>query len=104
MERPEAKSYLMAINPKDGHPINIGVVQRLAYDVIPDGMGLRSIYWMLLLGYLPPEKDEWEETLAKNRKSYFDMKEYFKYDPHSENSGKEVEHVDDHVKITKLTL
>eukprot|EP01060_Flectonema_neradi_P029950 TRINITY_DN4255_c0_g1_i1.p1 TRINITY_DN4255_c0_g1~~TRINITY_DN4255_c0_g1_i1.p1 ORF type:complete len:454 (+),score=88.41 TRINITY_DN4255_c0_g1_i1:86-1363(+) len=42
---------------------------------IPDD--LRSTYWRVLLGYLPPDESLWEEELIKKRKQYKDFCDEF---------------------------
>jgi len=42
-------------------------ILELSFEGIPDS--LRSAYWKLLLGYLPAERDKWEEV-TKKKKSY----------------------------------
>eukprot|EP00892_Ulva_mutabilis_P000974 jgi/Ulvmu1/10878/UM007_0054.1 len=43
---------------------------RLASAGIPAGKGVRARCWQLLLGYLPPRRDSWQETLVKRREEY----------------------------------
>ncbi|KAI8890651.1 RabGAP/TBC [Backusella circina FSU 941] len=38
---------------------------------IPDEPGLRSAAWKVLMGYLPPDKRLWEDTLKTQRTSYY---------------------------------
>ena len=58
--------------------LNMNVVQSLAFEGIPDygegTPGLRSIYWMILLGYLPLERDQWGETLKTKHQLYAEFK------------------------------
>ncbi|KAJ7955391.1 TBC1 domain family member protein [Quillaja saponaria] len=42
---------------------------------IPDGAGIRSTVWKLLLGYLPPDRGLWSSELAKKRSQYKHFKE-----------------------------
>lgn len=46
------------------------LVCRLASAGIPEGKGVRARCWQLLLGYLPPRRDAWKDTLAKRRQEY----------------------------------
>ncbi|KAL1561598.1 TBC1 domain family member 13-like [Salvia divinorum] len=55
--------------------IIMGELRRLASEGIPDGAGIRSIVWKLLLGYLPPERSLWASELAKKRSQYKHFKE-----------------------------
>ncbi|KAJ7334365.1 hypothetical protein OS493_014676 [Desmophyllum pertusum] len=50
--------------------IDLKHLKRLCFSGIPDGSGIRSICWKLLLGYLPPQKDLWPETLKRQRSTY----------------------------------
>lgn len=50
---------------------------RLASAGIPEGKGVRARCWQLLLGYLPPSRDAWQETLDKRRKEYASFCEDF---------------------------
>lgn len=38
-----------------------------AHGGIPEKPGLRALCWKLLLGYLPPQRAQWEEWLQKQR-------------------------------------
>ncbi|XP_042059233.1 TBC1 domain family member 13-like [Salvia splendens] len=55
--------------------IIMGELRRLASEGIPDGAGIRSIVWKLLLGYLPPDHSLWPSELAKKRSQYKHFKE-----------------------------
>ncbi|KAG6419996.1 hypothetical protein SASPL_116510 [Salvia splendens] len=55
--------------------IIMGELRRLASEGIPDGAGIRSIVWKLLLGYLPPDRSLWPSELAKKRSQYKHFKE-----------------------------
>ncbi|XP_024983432.1 TBC1 domain family member 13-like isoform X3 [Cynara cardunculus var. scolymus] len=55
--------------------INMGELQRLASQGIPDGAGLRSTVWKLLLAYLPVDKGLWSSELARKRSQYKLFKE-----------------------------
>lgn len=48
--------------------INMHRVHELAFAGIP--ASLRGVYWKLLLGYLPPERNLWPFVLQENRHSY----------------------------------
>jgi hypothetical protein len=37
---------------------------------IPDEKGYRALCWRLLLNYLPPNKNKWQEQLCHHRKLY----------------------------------
>ncbi|XAR62559.1 hypothetical protein NMG60_11017365 [Bertholletia excelsa] len=55
--------------------INMVELRRLASQGIPDGAGIRSTVWKLLLGYLPPDRVLWSSELAKKRSQYKHFKE-----------------------------
>ncbi|CAL9782031.1 unnamed protein product [Musa acuminata subsp. burmannicoides] len=61
--------------------VNIGELRRLASQGIPDGTGIRSIVWKLLLGYLPYDREFWMQELAKKRSQYKAFKEEFLMNP-----------------------
>ncbi|OVA10397.1 Rab-GTPase-TBC domain [Macleaya cordata] len=50
--------------------INLREIRRLASQGIPDGAGIRSTVWKLLLGYLPSDRGLWVSELAKKRSQY----------------------------------
>ncbi|PWA57989.1 Rab-GTPase-TBC domain-containing protein [Artemisia annua] len=53
----------------------MGELQRLASLGIPDGAGIRSTVWKLLLAYLPRDKALWSSELAKKRSQYKNFKD-----------------------------
>ncbi|XP_065862794.1 uncharacterized protein [Euphorbia lathyris] len=55
--------------------VNIRELRRIASQGIPDGAGIRSTVWKLLLGYLPPDRSLWSSELAKKRSQYKHFKE-----------------------------
>lgn len=55
--------------------INMVELKRLASLGIPDGAGIRSTVWKLLLSYLPSDKGLWSSELAKKRSQYKHFKE-----------------------------
>ncbi|KAJ4723206.1 TBC1 domain family member protein [Melia azedarach] len=55
--------------------INMSELRRIATQGIPDGGGIRSTVWKLLLGYLPPDRGLWSSELAKKRSQYKHFKE-----------------------------
>ncbi|XP_044479327.1 TBC1 domain family member 13-like [Mangifera indica] len=61
--------------------INMRELRRLASQGIPDGGGIRSTVWKLLLGYLPPERGVWSSELAKKRSQYKHFKEELLMNP-----------------------
>ncbi|URD84136.1 TBC [Musa troglodytarum] len=61
--------------------VNIGELRKLASQGIPDGTGIRSIVWKLLLGYLPYDREFWMQELAKKRSQYKAFKEEFLMNP-----------------------
>ncbi|XP_031405928.1 TBC1 domain family member 13-like [Punica granatum] len=54
--------------------INIGELRRIAAQGLPDGAGIRSTVWKLLLGYLPIDRGLWSSELAKKRSQYQSFK------------------------------
>ncbi|XP_035539471.1 TBC1 domain family member 13-like [Juglans regia] len=61
--------------------INMRDLRRFASQGIPDGPGIRSIVWKLLLGYLPPDRGVWSSELAKRRSQYKQFKEELLMNP-----------------------
>ncbi|XP_010927682.1 uncharacterized protein [Elaeis guineensis] len=61
--------------------INIEEVRRLAWQGIPDGAGIRSMVWKLLLGYLPDDRGLWAQELEKKRSQYEAFKDEFLVNP-----------------------
>ncbi|KAF3456582.1 hypothetical protein FNV43_RR01236 [Rhamnella rubrinervis] len=55
--------------------INMRDLRKIASQGIPDGSGIRSTVWKLLLGYLPPDRSLWSTELAKKRSQYKHFKE-----------------------------
>ncbi|KAF9604774.1 hypothetical protein IFM89_010315 [Coptis chinensis] len=50
--------------------INLLELRRLASQGIPDGAGIRSTVWKLLLSYLPTDRGHWVAELARKRSQY----------------------------------
>ncbi|KAF5192437.1 Tbc1 domain family member [Thalictrum thalictroides] len=50
--------------------VNMLELRRLASQGIPDGAGIRSTVWKLLLGYLPVDRGHWANELVKKRSQY----------------------------------
>ncbi|KAI3518526.1 hypothetical protein L1887_07331 [Cichorium endivia] len=61
--------------------INIGELRQLSLLGIPDGAGIRSTVWKLLLSYLPIDKGLWSSELAKKRSQYKHFKENLLMNP-----------------------
>ncbi|KAJ6290046.1 hypothetical protein OIU76_028485 [Salix suchowensis] len=61
--------------------INMGELRRIASQGIPDGAGIRSTVWKLLLGYLPPDRSLWSSELVKKRSQYKRFKEELLMNP-----------------------
>ncbi|KAF4349612.1 uncharacterized protein LOC115722404 [Cannabis sativa] len=55
--------------------INMRELRRIASQGIPDGAGIRSTVWKLLLNYLPPDRSLWSTELAKKRSQYKHFKD-----------------------------
>lgn len=52
----------------EGKKLSLDTIRRYSRTGIPDTY--RPTYWKLLLGYLPPSPDEWEETETKMEREY----------------------------------
>ncbi|XWS09161.1 hypothetical protein CRYUN_Cryun40dG0062500 [Craigia yunnanensis] len=61
--------------------VNMRELRRIASQGIPDGAGIRSTVWKLLLGYLPPDCGQWSSELAKKRSQYRHFKEELLMNP-----------------------
>ncbi|XP_058103265.1 uncharacterized protein LOC131246844 isoform X3 [Magnolia sinica] len=61
--------------------INAKELRRLASQGIPDGAGIRSTVWKILLGYLPNDRGLWAAELAKKRSQYTLFKEELLVNP-----------------------
>ncbi|XP_021830969.1 TBC1 domain family member 13 [Prunus avium] len=61
--------------------INLRELRRIASQGIPDGAGIRSTVWKLLLGYLPPDRGLWSSELAKKRSQYKHFKDELLMNP-----------------------
>ncbi|XP_062109188.1 uncharacterized protein LOC133819843 [Humulus lupulus] len=55
--------------------MNMRELRRIASQGIPDGAGIRSTVWKLLLNYLPPDRSLWSTELAKKRSQYKHFKD-----------------------------
>ncbi|KAM7488852.1 hypothetical protein LguiB_026336 [Lonicera macranthoides] len=61
--------------------INMVELRRLASQGIPDGAGIRSMVWKLLLAYLPSDRGLWSMELANKRSQYNQFKEELLMNP-----------------------
>ncbi|XP_022761891.1 TBC1 domain family member 13-like isoform X2 [Durio zibethinus] len=61
--------------------VNMRELRRIASQGIPDGAGIRSTVWKLLLGYLPPDRGQWLCELPKKRSQYRHFKEELLMNP-----------------------
>ncbi|OMO88606.1 hypothetical protein COLO4_20169 [Corchorus olitorius] len=61
--------------------VNMRELRRIASQGIPDGAGIRSTVWKLLLGYLPPDRGQWLSELSKKRSQYKHFKEELLMNP-----------------------
>eukprot|EP00262_Sarcandra_glabra_P008538 TRINITY_DN22067_c0_g1_i1.p1 TRINITY_DN22067_c0_g1~~TRINITY_DN22067_c0_g1_i1.p1 ORF type:complete len:434 (+),score=52.56 TRINITY_DN22067_c0_g1_i1:112-1413(+) len=61
--------------------VNLRELRRLASQGIPDGAGIRSTVWKLLLGYLPSDRGLWATELVKKRSQYRLFKEELLVNP-----------------------
>ncbi|KAI3826636.1 hypothetical protein L1987_00686 [Smallanthus sonchifolius] len=73
--REDASRQAQLLQELSKKTINMGELQRLASLGIPDGAGIRSTVWKLLLAYLPRDKGLWSSELAKKRSQYKNFKE-----------------------------
>ncbi|KAK9058463.1 hypothetical protein SSX86_023305 [Deinandra increscens subsp. villosa] len=73
--REDASRQAQLLQELSRKTINMGELQRLASLGIPDGAGIRSTVWKLLLAYLPRDKGLWPSELAKKRSQYRNFKE-----------------------------
>ncbi|KAB2041185.1 hypothetical protein ES319_D02G130900v1 [Gossypium barbadense] len=78
--------------------VNFRELRRIASQGIPDGAGIRSTVWKLLLGYLPPDRLQWSSELAKKRSEYKQFKEELLMNPTEITRKLEKSAVDDHSK------
>ncbi|CAM0884230.1 unnamed protein product [Alopecurus aequalis] len=76
--------------------IDLDELRMLAAQGVPDGAGVRSTVWKLLLGYLPNDRALWEQELAKKRSQYEAFQDEFLSNTYSEMT----EQVDRDVKRT----
>ena len=56
--------------------VELDAISQLAFQGVPDTPRLRSLYWKLLLRYLPPERAKWQETMTSKRAKYDAIKQY----------------------------
>ncbi|KAL8106182.1 uncharacterized protein LOC141678319 [Apium graveolens] len=61
--------------------ISLSELRRLASQGIPDGVGVRSAVWKLLLGYLPSDRALWPSEVAKKRSQYKNFKDELLMNP-----------------------
>jgi hypothetical protein len=66
--------------------VDLDELRKLASEGIPDGAGIRSTVWKLLLGYLPMDRQSWREELEKRRAQYTAFKIEFLLENTSEVS------------------
>ncbi|KAH3744153.1 TBC1 domain family member 13 protein [Pelomyxa schiedti] len=55
-----------------GPRVNLHLIKQLAFTGIPEISPLRSVYWKLMLNYLPLEVSQWNCTLDHHRSQYWD--------------------------------
>ncbi|KAK2975208.1 hypothetical protein RJ640_022100 [Escallonia rubra] len=61
--------------------LSMSELRRLASQGIPDGAGIRSTVWKLLLGYLPSDRGLWSSELSKKRSQYKHFKDELLMNP-----------------------
>ncbi|KAL3726685.1 hypothetical protein ACJRO7_031572 [Eucalyptus globulus] len=54
--------------------VDMRELRKIASQGIPDGPGIRSAVWKLLLGYLPADRGLWSSELAKRRSQFKNFK------------------------------
>eukprot|EP01116_Phalansterium_solitarium_P016473 TRINITY_DN3837_c0_g1_i1.p2 TRINITY_DN3837_c0_g1~~TRINITY_DN3837_c0_g1_i1.p2 ORF type:complete len:336 (-),score=114.08 TRINITY_DN3837_c0_g1_i1:114-1121(-) len=62
--------------------IDFRQIRDLAFQGIPDAPALRSVYWKLLLSYLPNDRAQWPALLDKSRAAYRAFVSELVIDPH----------------------
>lgn len=80
----------------------MSVIQKLAFQGIPDKPGLRSIYWKLLLGFLPRQQSQWDSETKKQRQVYQDWVQELILDPHQKYVNQKQQKIT--IKIFKNNL
>jgi len=75
MERKSREQIFRDLLKED--KINMDLLRREAFGGVPDSGDLRCICWELLLGYLPPDRTLWKETLDQQRKLYESLRSIF---------------------------
>lgn len=69
--------------------LDIERLRRLCHAGIPDKPGMRALMWKILLGYLPPRKEDWDSVLEKQRKIYSEFVSDFIMDTHKQTEEEE---------------
>ena len=67
--------------------INGKEFKKICFQGVPDGCGLRSTCWKLLLNYIPYNTSEWDELLVKQRNAYSQFIKTMIVNPNEANSG-----------------
>ncbi|KYR01577.1 TBC1 domain family member 13 [Tieghemostelium lacteum] len=62
--------------------IDLTIVQHLSEQGLPESHGLRSVYWKILLRYLPLDQSKWSSYLITSRKGYQDFVDELMIDPY----------------------
>ncbi|CAL1354512.1 unnamed protein product [Linum trigynum] len=78
--------------------VNVKELRKIASQGLPDGAGIRSTVWKLLLGYLPPERSQWSSELAKKRSQYKNFKDELLMNPSEITRKLEKSTIDDEPK------
>ncbi|CAN0875352.1 TBC1 domain family member 13 [Linum grandiflorum] len=78
--------------------VNLKELRKIASQDLPDGAGIRSTVWKLLLGYLPPDRSQWSSELAKKRPQYKNFKDELLMNP-SEITRKLEKPIDEDSKL-----
>ncbi|ONK58298.1 uncharacterized protein A4U43_C09F10730 [Asparagus officinalis] len=71
----EASRQALLIAEVSKKVINVGELQRLVCQGIPDGDEIRATIWKLLLRYLPNDRALWQHELDKKRSQYKSFKD-----------------------------
>ncbi|EFA75392.1 TBC1 domain family member 13 [Heterostelium album PN500] len=77
--------YKEALKPSN---LDLTIIQHLAEQGIPESQGLRSLYWKILLRYLPLDQSHWETSLKSSREIYHDWVNELMINPWKEMEGR----------------
>ncbi|GAM22537.1 hypothetical protein SAMD00019534_057120 [Acytostelium subglobosum LB1] len=81
--------YKEALKPTT---LDLTVIQHLAEQGIPEANGLRSIYWKILLHYLPIEQSRWASFTESSRATYQEWINELMVNPYKEIEQRKNDH------------